>query len=114
MKLISGLTVIAIFASQNVIAAIKWTNPVDIAYVRALENGGFMIQTANVVDSNCPGGGRQFYAMAGQNWVTADGLKPLFSISLTSVTAAKKLNILYDDADPNCYIRNLEMGSSGS
>ena len=95
--------------SQLSSAAINWTNPVEISSVRALESGGFMIQTSNAVDQTCPGSGKQFYVVANENHMTVEGLKSLLSVSLISITTDRKLNILYDNASINCYVRNLEI-----
>ena len=109
MKLKVSLFVSLMSLSSSLFAANNWTSPIDISAVRALDNGNIMVQSTTVIDPNCPGAGKQFYAMLNQNNVTSEGLKSLLSISLVSFSTNTKLNILYDNASANCYISNVEI-----
>lgn len=72
-------------------------------------NGTFAV----IFDSDstyCTNGGtprKYYYATVGQNGLTADGHKLLYSTLLTALTTGYSVSIVFDDSTVNCYINRL-------
>jgi len=50
-----------------------------------------------------------FYVTAGQNGVTADGVKAMLATALTAFSLGKTLAGAFDDSTPNCYVNRFSM-----
>jgi hypothetical protein len=66
----------------------------------------FMTDTAACSSTNSP---KYFYVTAGQNGVTADGVKNMLAAALTAFALEKLVYIAFDDATPSCYINRLSV-----
>jgi hypothetical protein len=50
-----------------------------------------------------------FYVAAGQNGVTADGVKGMLATALTAFSLGKTLAGAFDDSTPYCYVNRFSM-----
>lgn len=60
----------------------------------------------------CTNGGlphKYYYVAVGQNGVTSDGHRLLYSTLLTAVVSGFPVTLVFDDSTANCYINRLNM-----
>jgi hypothetical protein len=50
---------------------------------------------------------RYLYVSAGENGVSADGVKAMLATSLTALVAGKQIQAAFDNATSNCYINRM-------
>ena len=88
-------------------AADAWaTDTVNQVY--PLGNGSFVIVLVNsppaCPNTNSP---RYLYVVAGENGVTADGVKAMLATSLAAMAMGKQLQVNFSDSTASCYVNRL-------
>jgi hypothetical protein len=78
--------------------------------VYPLANGSFVL-TLNTSPPGCPSTSnpKYLYVVAGENGVTADGVKAMLAVALTAAAAGKQLSVAFDDSSPSCYVNRLAL-----
>jgi len=76
-----------------------------IRYVYPLSTGNFVI-ALNSNPAICPAVGdpKYFYVVAGENGVTADGVKAMLASALAAMAMGKQLQIAFDNSTTYCYV----------
>jgi len=78
---------------------VKWVYP--------LANGSFVV-TLNTDPPNCTANSPKYLrVVAGENGVTADGVKAMLATALAALAAGKQLQVAFDDSTSNCYVNRL-------
>ena len=81
-----------------------------VKFVYPQSDGSFILGFANDAgtcsNTNSP---KYFYVVAGQNGVTADGLKAMLATALMAFATGSTLSGAFDDATPNCYINRFSV-----
>jgi len=67
---------------------------------------GFVNDAGTCSNTNSP---KYFYVVAGQNGVTADGVKAMLATALTAFATGSSLSGAFDDATPACYINRFSV-----
>jgi len=67
---------------------------------------GFVSDAGTCSNVNSP---KYFYVVAGQNGVTADGLRAMLATALTAFATGSMLAAAFDDATANCYINRISV-----
>ncbi len=80
----------------------------SIKYVYPLANGDFVL----VLNSNPPtctsaSNPKYLYVSAGENGVTAEGVKAMLATSLAAALAGKQLQVVFSDATASCYVNRM-------
>ncbi len=105
-KLIGATIAAASFAS-SVPAAETWTSGI-LKSVYPLGNGSFVITFVNsspgCTNANNP---KYLFVAAGENGVTADGVRAMLATSLTAFVSGKSIQAAFDDSTSSCYINRL-------
>jgi hypothetical protein len=89
-----------------------WSGFKDIAQVETTENSGFLVQFDSQIAVECTpamNSGVELYIYPNQNAVTADGAKGLLATVLTAYSLGKLVEVLYDNSDPHCWGRYVDM-----
>lgn len=81
-----------------------------ITRVYPLANGAFVI-TLSVDPSGCPNTSspKYLYVVAGENGVTADGVKAMLATSLAAAAMDKTVHVAFSDSSVSCYVNRLAM-----
>jgi hypothetical protein len=76
-----------------------------LRYVYPLSTGNFVI-ALNSNPAICPAVGdpKYFYVVAGENGVTADGVKAMLASALAAMAMGKQIQIAFDNATTYCYV----------
>jgi hypothetical protein len=93
--------------SMPAAAAEQWaTNKLKFVY--PLANGSFVL-AFQVDPTNCPsvGSPKYFYVAAGENGVTADGVKAMLAASFAAMAMDKDLQLAFSDSSTYCYVNRL-------
>jgi hypothetical protein len=102
-----GLTLIA--GISNVRAATAYLQS-TLTSVYPLSDGSFILNFTNDTSTcSSPNTPKYFYVTAGQNGVTADGVKAMLATALTAFSLGKTLAIAFDDATTFCYINRFSV-----
>lgn len=98
-----------IVVSAPASAAPAWIQS-TVKFVYPLGDGSFVLGFVNdagtCTSTNSP---KYFYVVAGQNGVTADGLKAMLATALTAFSTGSTLSASFDDATSSCYINRFSM-----
>ena len=81
-----------------------------VKMVYPLANGSFVL-ILNTSPPSCPSAGnpKYLYVVAGENGVTADGVKAMLATALTAAAAGKQLQVAFDDSTVSCYVNRLAL-----
>lgn len=88
-------------------AAEQWqTSTVKAVY--PLANGAFVL----ILDSDAPqcsagGPGKHMYATVGQNGLTDEGSKRIYSAALAALLSGASIGLAFDDSSSYCYISRI-------
>jgi hypothetical protein len=82
----------------------------NLKSVYPLSDGSFVVTFVNP-QPICTNAGtpQYFYVSAGQNGVTADGVKAMLAAALTAFVAGKKVSLAFEAATSNCYVNRLSI-----
>jgi|SRR5690349_9323176 len=92
-------------------AAEQWVDEY-LQYVYPLNDGNFVLSFQSA-PAQCTSAAnpKYFHVIAGQNGVTAEGVKAMLAASLTALAAGKRMQVSFDDSTPNCYVNRLRIVS---
>ena len=81
-----------------------------VSSVYPLANGSFVL-TLTTSPPGCPSTSnpKYLYVVAGENGVTADGVKAMLATALTAAVAGKQLSVAFDDSSASCYVNRLSL-----
>ena len=106
------LLICSLVASASANAAVAWIQS-TVKFVYPLGDGSFVLGFANdagtCTSPQPPPSSKYFYVVAGQNGVTADGVKAMLATALTAFATGSSLAAVFDDATPQCYINRFSM-----
>jgi hypothetical protein len=94
--------VLSMLAASQASATSVWTSYGTITSVEVVETGDFLVTLSTGVGASCTAAGA-IYMYAGQNSVTANGVKSLLAAAMSAFVAGKTVRILYDNSTPYCY-----------
>ena len=95
--------------SYSAIAKPTWHSD-KITRVYPLGEGGFVITFANNSPScTNTSQSKYHYVAVGQNGVTEEGIKFLYSAALTAAASGKTVDINFDASSSSCYINRLSV-----
>jgi hypothetical protein len=100
-----GLLAMMIASGANAVEG--WATD-TLKYVYPLSTGNFVI-ALNSNPAICPAVGdpKYFYVVAGENGVTADGVKAMLAAALAAMAMGKQLQIAFDNSTTYCYVNRL-------
>ena len=103
------VALMAVGAAGQAQAAAAWVQS-TVKFVYPQGDGsfvlGFVSDAGTCSNVNSP---KYFYVVAGQNGVTADGVKALLATALTAFATGSTLSVAFDDATASCYINRLSV-----
>jgi hypothetical protein len=103
------LLCLGLLVSTQADAAVAYMQS-TVKFVYPLGDGSFVLGFTNDAGTCAsPNSPKYFYVMAGQNGVTADGVKAMLATALAAFTAGYTLWIAYDDATTSCYINRFSV-----
>lgn len=101
------LGLVASLSFINVAFAAKHWHTSKIKYVYALHNGAILIafDKKHPECKNASGTVLSWqYVYVGQNNMTKEGIKNIYSMALTAYSTEKTVSVYFDDATTGCYI----------
>jgi hypothetical protein len=105
-KLIAAAMAAALFSNAT-LAAESWASG-TLKSVYPLSNGSFVVifftSPAACTNANNP---RYLLVSAGENGVTAEGVKAMLATSLAAFVAGKQIQLAFDDSTSSCYINRM-------
>lgn len=85
-------------------AATTWSGFKDVAEVRAVNDGGFLITFTTSLATFCTAAGvSTVYVYPNQGGMTADGVKAHYATALAALMSGRKVNVMYDNASTYCW-----------
>lgn len=110
MNLRRMLVLLVCLAPFGVAARDVWSPEFEIAAVQGVASAGFVI-----VPRNAPiGGCQKFRAYRGKNRLDLDGVKMQMALALVAMSTSRPLAVFYNDTDPLCHLRYIEVVDGGS
>jgi hypothetical protein len=99
MLLLSGV------AAPELARATEYTHTSYLLQVHPLADGTVVLMFTSD-SANCPSTAspKQYRIAAGQNGVTADGLRAMQATALTAFATGTRLEIAFDNGSVNCYV----------
>jgi hypothetical protein len=89
-------------ATQPAAAAEAWVQS-TIKNVYPFPDGSFVL-VLNTATTSCTNPALYYYVMAGQNSVTAEGVKALLASSLAAAAQSREISMAFDNATTACYV----------
>lgn len=105
--LVAGIALMAGTAS----AAEAW-GAGTVRSVYPLASGSFVITLATD-PPGCPSASspKYLYVVAGENGVTADGVKAMLAAALAAMAMDKTIHVAFDDSSVSCYVNRLSVSN---
>lgn len=99
MKKLLVLLMLLISSAAN---AATWYSS-EIKWIYPVSDGSFII-TFKGETPNCSDPSNYHYVKAGENGMTAEGVKVLLSVALSAATTGRKLAVNFDETSPICAV----------
>ena len=106
MKKLYFILLLLVSVSHSATAQSTWYSD-TIKWVYPLANGDFVLTFHNDNPSCTSGDSKYHYASVGQNDLTKEGIKFLYSAALTAAASGKTVNVYFDASSSGCYINRL-------
>jgi hypothetical protein len=102
------ISVLGIIVGIGIAQAAPVWHASTVKFVYPQADGSFVL-VMDVDPPTCPaaGTGKYLYVVAGQNGMTADGLKAMYALSMQALATRAILQLNFEDASTACYVNRM-------
>jgi hypothetical protein len=98
------LVVLSLTPLPGMSAPVSHTAP--IKWIHSQADGSFVL-TLTTDSATCLGSPKQYYVVAGQNGMTAEGAKRVFAAAMLALSLNKSISVYFESATAECYVNRV-------